>query len=167
MHVAYSSSNGNTKLINDSDWHTLRSRTTMAYKGRALGEYLAVWILPPDRLENCQPPSQSFASQSYKMLLPQRDETTIDTSGLLSSIDISQIPVDPPPPGAVSNFVNPESIGGIGRVIICSTWPLMIVFLSLRIYARSRITRSIGADDCEFLGFISGIYIYALIYRTA
>ncbi|KAI2633063.1 hypothetical protein GGS26DRAFT_65829 [Hypomontagnella submonticulosa] len=81
------------------------------------------------------------------MLLPQRDETTIDTSGLLSSIDISQIPVDPPPPGAVSNFVNPESIGGIGRVIICSTWPLMIVFLSLRIYARSRITRSIGADD--------------------
>ncbi|KAI0376487.1 hypothetical protein F5Y04DRAFT_210805 [Hypomontagnella monticulosa] len=81
------------------------------------------------------------------MLRLQRGDVAKDALEILSSIDVYQIPARPPPPGVISNFVDPESEGTVCRVIIYLTWLLMILFLLLRIYARSRITKSVGADD--------------------
>ncbi|KAI2615507.1 hypothetical protein GGR54DRAFT_292718 [Hypoxylon sp. NC1633] len=56
-------------------------------------------------------------------------------------------PVRPPPPGQTSNFTNPESRSYQLIIIIAVFTALIAILVSLRIYARLRITRSFGADD--------------------
>ena len=66
----------------------------------------------------------------------------------MSGVDLSTIPLQQPPPGEVTNFVNPPSISWAGRLAIYLTLPIMVVAFSLRMFVRIR-TRQIGADDCE------------------
>ncbi|KAI0204032.1 hypothetical protein F4808DRAFT_366643 [Astrocystis sublimbata] len=61
-------------------------------------------------------------------------------------VDLDTIPVRKPPPGVVSNFVNPPTQEEIPKIFIYVTLPPMLVFLALRIYSRIRYTR-LGLDD--------------------
>lgn len=65
-------------------------------------------------------------------------------------MDLSNVPALAPPPGVVPNFVNPESLAPLCRIVIALTLPLMVVFLALRMYVRLRISRAMGADDSQF-----------------
>ncbi|KAI0399832.1 hypothetical protein F4802DRAFT_587864 [Xylaria palmicola] len=55
-----------------------------------------------------------------------------------SGMDLSHIPLSKPPPGEVTNFVNPESISWAGRLSIYLTLPIMIIAFCLRLYVRIR-----------------------------
>jgi hypothetical protein len=61
--------------------------------------------------------------------------------------DLSQIPAQTPPPGVISNFVNPVSSSPACRIVIFITLPLMIFFLALRVYVRQYRARAASADD--------------------
>ncbi|TGJ77551.1 hypothetical protein E0Z10_g10720 [Xylaria hypoxylon] len=79
-----------------------------------------------------------------------------------SDVDLSllaQIPALPPPSGVKSNFDNPESREQLAKIVVGLTYGLMLVFLALRIYARIKITRSLGVDD--YLSLAAGASITA------
>ncbi|KAI0470240.1 hypothetical protein F4859DRAFT_522738 [Xylaria cf. heliscus] len=65
---------------------------------------------------------------------------------LFSRVDLSHVPLAPPPPGEVSNFVDPPSISWSGRLAIYLTLPLALAAMVLRTYVRMR-NRQLGADD--------------------
>lgn len=64
-------------------------------------------------------------------------------------IDLSKIPLMKPPPGEVSNFINPPSIGNAIIIVQVVFLTLMLGFVALRIYTRGFLNRSLGWDDCK------------------
>ncbi|KAJ5757809.1 uncharacterized protein N7511_006503, partial [Penicillium nucicola] len=56
-------------------------------------------------------------------------------------------PALPPPPGQVSNFVDPPSVGNKIVVINCIFLPLAVIALFVRTWTRVFIVRSFRADD--------------------
>ncbi|KAJ2991851.1 hypothetical protein NUW58_g2372 [Xylaria curta] len=68
-----------------------------------------------------------------------------------SGVDLSHIPLSKPPPGEVTNFVNPESISWAGRLSIYLTLPIMVIAFTLRLYVRIQ-KRRLGADDHKSCG---------------
>ncbi|KAI0552665.1 hypothetical protein F4679DRAFT_44635 [Xylaria curta] len=77
----------------------------------------------------------------------------------LNGIDPWNTPLWPPPPGVVPNFVDPVSRAPVIRAGIISILAIMVVFVLLRIYSRTRLKRSLGWDD--YLCIISAIFIIA------
>ncbi|GJP90381.1 hypothetical protein CBS63078_3261 [Aspergillus niger] len=61
-------------------------------------------------------------------------------------MNLSEIPMSQPPPGQVTNFVDPVSISWAGRLSIWLTLPIMAVAFVLRIYVRLK-SRQMGIDD--------------------
>ncbi|KAI5864686.1 hypothetical protein GGS23DRAFT_561405 [Durotheca rogersii] len=55
--------------------------------------------------------------------------------------------VRPPPPGRTSDFVNPEDRSHQLIILIAILSALIVLLVSLRVYARQKVTRSFGADD--------------------
>ncbi|KAI0886350.1 uncharacterized protein GGS22DRAFT_199626 [Annulohypoxylon maeteangense] len=64
---------------------------------------------------------------------------------LLSRLDPSMTPVAPPPPGVVSNFVDPPSVAWGPRLAVYLTFPLLILVACLRF--ASLIDRMEDVDD--------------------
>lgn len=64
-------------------------------------------------------------------------------------VDLSHIPLGPPPPGLKSNFVNPKNQKGVAEAVMCIFMVIMILFVTVRMYAKLRISRAPGWDDCE------------------
>lgn len=62
---------------------------------------------------------------------------------------IANINIVPPPPGQVSNFINPLDCGSQSRIAMYLMLPLMGISLIARLYTRARITGTFGADDCK------------------
>ncbi|KAI0885804.1 uncharacterized protein GGS22DRAFT_162053 [Annulohypoxylon maeteangense] len=62
-------------------------------------------------------------------------------------MDPDNTPARAPPPGRESNFTNPESRCYELIILIAVFTALIVILVSLRIYARLKITRSFGADD--------------------
>ncbi|KAI2885684.1 hypothetical protein CBS11852_8242 [Aspergillus niger] len=61
-------------------------------------------------------------------------------------MNLPEIPMSQPPPGQVTNFVDPVSISWAGRLSIWLTLPIMAVAFVLRIYVRLK-SRQMGIDD--------------------
>ena len=66
-------------------------------------------------------------------------------------------PLQPPPAGQTSNFIDPESRGPT-IVILCSVfiglmWPILI----LRLYSKARVIRKFGWDDGKELGVLFSV----------
>lgn len=61
----------------------------------------------------------------------------------------SDLPAMPPPPGVTPNFVNPQNRTDVYVVVYTIFSSLVVLFVSLRFYAKIWITRSVGWDDCE------------------
>jgi hypothetical protein len=65
-----------------------------------------------------------------------------------NGLDLSKIPVVAPPPGQVSNFVDPPSQSVLVKAFTIVTLPPMVVLLVMRFHTRIRIS-GLGMDDCE------------------
>lgn len=66
-----------------------------------------------------------------------------------ADIDLSQIPAYPPPPGVVSNFVNPPSLATAIIVTSSVMVGVMVLCVAARMYAKAVVTHTVGWDDCE------------------
>ncbi|KAI1274071.1 hypothetical protein F5Y07DRAFT_224218 [Xylaria sp. FL0933] len=72
---------------------------------------------------------------------------------------LEQIPALPPPPGVQSDFDHPETREELAKIVAGLTYALMLVFLTLRIYARIRVKNCLGVDD--YLSLAAGASITA------
>jgi hypothetical protein len=72
-------------------------------------------------------------------------------------LDLSSLPVVPPPPGVTSNFVDPPSISWAPRLAVYLTLPPMLLVACLRLFVRLR-NRQIGVDDCKPALLINDCY---------
>lgn len=66
------------------------------------------------------------------------------------SQDPNSIPSIRPPLGVIPNFVNPEDTSYRVFAVAGICFPLLFIFLGLRIYAKYRILESRTWDDCEY-----------------
>lgn len=55
-----------------------------------------------------------------------------------------------PPPGVTPNFANPETNVLTTNVVGTIFTTITIILVMMRIYTRSRLTKSLGWDDCKF-----------------
>lgn len=62
---------------------------------------------------------------------------------------LAGLPALAPPPGVTPNFFNPPSRADLAKGSIYTFLPLMVVFVFLRTYARTKASRSFGLDDGE------------------
>lgn len=65
-------------------------------------------------------------------------------------IDLSKIPMAPPPPGINSNFVNPESLATPAIVIGVSMLVMTAFVVIVRLFSNYHAARGLGWDDCIF-----------------
>ena len=70
-------------------------------------------------------------------------------------VDLSTIPIGPPPPGVQSNFVDPYSAAPAATAVIAILIVLQVVFVSIRLYGNIKSFHNLAIDDCEFECFSS------------
>ena len=70
----------------------------------------------------------------------------MDAAGLAL---LEGIPALSPPPGVISNFINPPTVAPSLIAINGVFLPLTIIAVTIRIYVKGRIIRALGWDDCE------------------
>jgi len=65
------------------------------------------------------------------------------------NVDLAKTPARAPPPGQVSNLIDPPSIAY--QVTVCDAVCAVVVFtvVGLRMYTRVFLTQSVGRDDCK------------------
>lgn len=63
---------------------------------------------------------------------------------------LENTPVRPAPEGQESNFIDPVSRAYQLEIEIAVAVALVVFFLSFRLYCRLRVTKTFGADDCEY-----------------
>lgn len=68
----------------------------------------------------------------------------------MSGYDLSQIPLAAPPPGQISNLVDPPSRAWVPRVSIYTTLPVALGFVILRYWARFKQKLALSWDDCKY-----------------
>ena len=67
----------------------------------------------------------------------------------------SETPALAPPPGVIPNFVHPASIRKYNILCQAICLPLSTVFVCMRMYTRSYVSRNLGAEDCILLSLRS------------
>lgn len=72
----------------------------------------------------------------------------------MSAIDFANIdptitPSKAPPPGVIPNFVDPPSNAHISIIVQSIMLPLMLAFVSLRVYSNLWISHKFALSDCE------------------
>ena len=70
----------------------------------------------------------------------------------MASVD--DYPLQPPPPGQSSNFIDPKSRGPAVVAVCCTFISLMWLFFLLRLYSKTWVIRKVGWDD----GMVSPIF---------
>ena len=56
----------------------------------------------------------------------------------------------PPPPGVTPNFTDPYSSAAYNVIVNAVCLALVTVFVAMRLYAKTFITRALGIEDCEY-----------------
>lgn len=75
---------------------------------------------------------------------------TVEAMGKLSLFDLGQLPGQAPPPGQVSNFIDPSNLIAEAAVTISISWFSVIVATGLRIYSKVSADKPFTADDCKY-----------------
>lgn len=70
-------------------------------------------------------------------------------SGEMNNLAIK--PALNPPPGVTSNFINPETRANEFVITVSIALAVVLVFVSLRLYAKIWVTHSAGWDDGSFI----------------
>jgi hypothetical protein len=68
----------------------------------------------------------------------------------LSLSVLGQRPGEAPPPGQVSNLVDPPNFIVTAAVTLSISWLSVIVAIGLRIYSKISADKPFTADDCEY-----------------
>lgn len=76
------------------------------------------------------------------------DKFILDGSSVPPEL-LAETPIAPTPPGFTTNFIDHPSRARSVLVVTGTTVPLILIFLGLRIYVRTRINREFGIDDCK------------------
>ncbi|KAK0630534.1 hypothetical protein B0T17DRAFT_616176 [Bombardia bombarda] len=76
---------------------------------------------------------------------------------------LANFPAMVPPPGEVSNFIDPYSLAPAGRIVVYVTLPLMVISVALRIYTRLFVTRTIGTDDYLCVAAAAAVVSYCAV----
>lgn len=77
--------------------------------------------------------------------------TKLESHTAYSMNDIlAHVPLVIPPPGTISNFINPASRATLLIVPNTVSLALMLLFVSLRIYSKVRHHRSFDGSDCKY-----------------
>lgn len=71
-------------------------------------------------------------------------------SSIMDTRDLSDVPVEPAPPGQTSDFNDPQGRIPMGYGVVSLAFGLMLFFVSLRIYTRALVTKSFSWEDCMF-----------------
>ena len=66
-----------------------------------------------------------------------------------ANIPIQDIPALKPPPGVIPNFDHPYSSACLMLVIIAIALPLMLIFVTLRIYVRLWVKKTWAHEDSK------------------
>lgn len=66
-----------------------------------------------------------------------------------SQVPLYERPIQKPPPGIQSNFINPPTLEPVMVTIsiVMTTW--MLLFAIIRLYANFRSPRGLAIDDCK------------------
>ena len=75
-----------------------------------------------------------------------------ETAALLSTI-----PALPPPPGEESNFTNGETLGNVVIIVNSVFLVLMLIAITIRLYTKAFIIRSLWWDDCKIIQQLNGV----------
>ncbi|MCJ1235715.1 hypothetical protein MMC14_003686 [Varicellaria rhodocarpa] len=75
----------------------------------------------------------------------------------------SETPALAPPPGVIPNFVHPASIRKYNILCQAICLPLSTVFVCMRMYTRSYVSRNLGAEDYTCCVAWLGLIAYAII----
>ena len=76
---------------------------------------------------------------------------TSDKAALVESLPMSfleQLPGIPPPPGEVTNFMDPPNLLTTMSVVIEISSFLMVIAIRLRIYSKGSAERNFSWEDC-------------------
>lgn len=65
-------------------------------------------------------------------------------------LDPTMTPSRPPPTGVIPNFVHPASNAHISVIVTSIMLPLVLVFVSLRVYSNLWINRRFAGSDCKY-----------------
>ena len=88
-------------------------------------------------------------------------------SSLPPGIDLATIPSLPPPPGVLSNFIDPETLGTSIVAVSATTSVLALILLSIRLFSTFRVTRSASYDDgMIILAMMCSLTYIGLIVHT-
>lgn len=85
---------------------------------------------------------------SKQLTLRMSDKFILDGSSVPPEL-LAETPIAPAPPGFTTNFIDHPSRARSVLVVTGTTVPLILIFLGLRIYVRTRINREFGIDDCK------------------
>jgi hypothetical protein len=78
---------------------------------------------------------------------------TIQALASLPLAILERLPGMQPPPGQVSNFVDPPNLLAAVVAVITISSILMMVAVGLRVYSKLNSTRSFSLDDCGHFHF--------------
>ena len=59
------------------------------------------------------------------------------------------IPLAAPPPGVTPDFTHPSSRSNVAVAVCTTSLVVTFILFAVRVYAKLRITRSFGPDDCK------------------
>lgn len=90
---------------------------------------------------------ETLASLSRKRALRFAIEMATNSNFISDSSIWGGIPAMGPPPGVIANFENPDSCGAAIIILGSVLAPIMFLFVSIRIYTRSHISRKFRWDD--------------------
>ena len=76
-------------------------------------------------------------------------------------VDLNMIPSMAPPPGVVSNFINPVTLAEPILAVCTATSALAVILLCMRLYSTTRITRSASYDDAAVVVALVLSFCYA------
>jgi hypothetical protein len=77
---------------------------------------------------------------------------TPDKAALVGSLPksfLEQLPGIPPPPGEVTNFIDPPNLLTTMSVVIAVSSVFMVTAVGLRVYSKISTRRAFSWEDCE------------------
>ena len=103
------------------------------------------------------------------------DQRVSGKQSIMAMNQPSETPALTPPPGVIPDFVHPASIRKYNILCQAICLPLSTIFVCMRMYTRSYVSRNLGAEDCILLslhslsssGLISNRYLLCRMGKTS
>lgn len=149
---------------NACTWYRLR-RSPSVQRGHGLGDHfpyirkrksMVLLLIPCLYYRHSYVRSSSLHSAIFRLsvaTIPREESSALDLCSIMSSRELNPnnlTPALPPPPGEVSNFVNPESLWKWNLLTTTLCLFLVTIAFVLRIYVRLRVKREWLLEDCKF-----------------